>query len=240
MKNLKSIIQYECMTSFKYIWIFYAIQYALIGFIVFIIGFIMGNFEEVGTSCLEINTLVYIGILGVLGFKEDFKMLIQNGFTRKYIFIATISMFCFIAGSMAFVDTIVGNLLHHVHNQYASLYGSLYGYHNVFMNWLWLFLLYVIVCCLLYFMILVINKVGKAVSIYLGIVCGGIVLLIIALFRIVFTGEMIRNTLEFLMKAMGFLADGTINYIFPALTFFALVAILGTGSYVIIRHTELK
>lgn len=28
MNKLKSIIQYECMTSFKYIWIFYAIQYA--------------------------------------------------------------------------------------------------------------------------------------------------------------------------------------------------------------------
>ena len=85
MKNMKSIIQYECMTSFKYIWIFYAIQYAIVAFITIIIGLAMGTFEDVGTNCLEINTLVYIGILGVLGFKEDFKMLIQNGFTRKYI-----------------------------------------------------------------------------------------------------------------------------------------------------------
>ena len=92
MKNLKSIIQYECMTSFKYIWIFYAIQYAIVGLITITIGLIMGTFEDVGTNCLEINTLVYISILGVLGFKEDFKMLIQNGFTRKYIYIATIAM----------------------------------------------------------------------------------------------------------------------------------------------------
>lgn len=240
MKNLKSIIQYECMTSFKYIWIYYAIQYALIGFIVIIIGLIMGSFENVGTNCLEINTLIYIGILGVLGFKDDFKMLIQNGFTRKYIFIATISMFCFIAGTMAFIDTAAGNLLHHINSSYSSLYGSLYGYDNVFMNWLWLFLLYVIFCCLMYLIILVINKAGKAASIYLGIVCGGIVLLIIALFRYVFTGEMISNILEFFMKAMGFMADGTVSYIFPALTLFVLAAVLGTGSYAIIRRTELK
>lgn len=109
MKNLKSIIQYECMTSFKYIWLFYAIQYALVGFITIIIGLVMGTFEDVGTNCLEINTLGYIGILGVLGFKDDFKMLIQNGFTRKYIFIATLSMFGFISGTMALIDTIVGN-----------------------------------------------------------------------------------------------------------------------------------
>lgn len=86
MKNLKSIIQYECMTSFKYIWIFYAIQYAIVGLITITIGLIMGTFEDVGTNCLEINTLIYVCVLGVLGFNEDFKMLIQNGFTRKYIY----------------------------------------------------------------------------------------------------------------------------------------------------------
>ena len=240
MKNLKSIIQYECMTSFKYIWIFYAIQYALIGFITIIIGLIMGTFEDVGTNCLEMNTLIYIGILGVLGFKDDFKMLIQNGFTRKYIFIETISMFCFISGTMALVDTIVGNLIHHINNNYSSVYGGIYGYGNIFMNWLWLFLLYVTVCSLLYFIILVINKVGKNVSIYLGVVLGGVILLIVALFRYVFTTEIVNNILGFLMKAMGFMADGTINHIFPALTLFILAAILGIGSYEIIRCTELK
>ena len=93
MKKLKSIIQYECMTSFKYIWMFYAIQYLSVGFISIVIGLVLGNFDDIGTNFLEINTLIYVGILGVLGFHDDFKMLIQNGFTRKYIFIETISMF---------------------------------------------------------------------------------------------------------------------------------------------------
>ena len=52
-------------------------------------------------------------------------------------------------------------------------------------------------------------------------------MLIIALFRYVFTAEIVGNILEFLMKAMGFMADGTINYIFPALTLFVLAVILG-------------
>ena len=56
MKNLKSIIHYECATSFKYIWLFYAIQYALVGFITMIVGLVMGTFEEVGTNCLEMNS----------------------------------------------------------------------------------------------------------------------------------------------------------------------------------------
>ena len=240
MKNLKSIIQYECMTSFKYIWVFYAIQFAIVGFIAIIVGIIMGTFENIGTNCLEINSLVYISILGMLGFKDDFKMLIQNGFIRKYIFIATIAMFCFISGTMALVYSVVGNLMYHINNNYFSVYGAIYGYDNIFMNWLWLFLLYVTFCCLLYLIVLVINKVGKKASIYLAVVFGGIILLIIALFRYVFTAEIVGNILEFLMKAMGFMADGTINYIFPALTLFVLATILGTGSYAIIRRTELK
>lgn len=240
MKSLKSIIQYECMTSFKYIWIFYAIQYTIVGLITITIGLVMGTFKNVGTNCLELNTLVYISILGVLGFKEDFKMLIQNGFTRKYIYIATIAMFCFISGTMAFVDTVVGNMMRLINSNYSSLYGGLYGYDNLFMNWLWLFLLYVVLCSLLYLIILVINRVGKNVSIYLGLAFGGVILLIIALFRYVFSTELVRDIVEFLMQAMGFMTDGTINYIFPALTLFVIVAILGIGSYAVVRRTELK
>ena len=30
----------------------------------------MGTFEEVGTKSLEINTLVYVSVLGVMGFKD--------------------------------------------------------------------------------------------------------------------------------------------------------------------------
>lgn len=143
MNKLKSIIQYECMTSFKYIWIFYAIQYAIVGLITLIIGIVSGSFENVGTNCLEINTLFFVSILGALGFKEDFKTLIQNGFTRKYIFIAALSLFSFMSGIMAFIDTVVGNFLHYFNKDYTSLYSGIYGYDNIVMNWLWLFLVYV-------------------------------------------------------------------------------------------------
>jgi len=240
MKNLKSIIHYECATSFKYIWLFYAIQYALVGFITMIVGLVMGTFEEVGTNCLEMNSLVYVSILGVLGFKEDFKMLIQHGFTRKYIFIATFSMFCFIAGTMALVDAAGGNMIHYFNDNYSSLYGSIYGYDHLFMNWLWLFLVYILVCSLLYLGILIINKAGKKISLCLGVCFGGIVLLIIALFRYVFSAKTISTVIEFLTKAMGFMNDGRINYLFPTLTFLLLIAVFGSGSYAIIRRTELK
>lgn len=240
MKKLKSVIQYECTTSFKYIWLFYGIQYAVVALITLIIGISTGTFEGIGTNTLEINSLIYVGVLGVLGFNQDFKMLLQNGFTRKIIFSATFSMFCFISGIMAFIDTIVGNLIHHFNNDYISLYSGIYGYDNIFMNWLWLFLLYVLICCLLYLAILVINKVGKTMSIYFGIGLGSCILVVIALFRYVFSAEVVRDIVDFFMKALGFMTDGTINYFFPALTLVLIISVLAGVAYTVIRHTELK
>lgn len=240
MKKLKSVIQYECSTSLRYVWIFYAIQYMIVAFITLTIGLVLGSFEDVGTNGLEINTLVYVGIIGILGFHDDFKMLIQNGFSRRYIFIATVSMFCFISAIMAFIDTAVGHLIHMFNPNYSSVYGAIYGYDHILMNWVWLFLLYSTVCCLFFCIILTLNKLGRLLSIYLGIIIGGLVLLIIALFRYVLTGEMITEVIQFLMKTMGFMNDGTINHILPGFTFLILVALLASGCYLIIHRTELK
>ena len=224
MNKLKSIIQYECMTSFKYIWIFYAIQYAIVGLITLIIGIVSGSFENVGTNCLEINTLFFVSILGALGFKEDFKTLIQNGFTRKYIFIAALSLFSFMSGIMAFIDTVVGNFLHYFNKDYTSLYSGIYGYDNIVMNWLWLFLVYVMFCCLLYLTILIINKIGKTMSIYCGILFIGCIVLITALFRYVFSAELVKNILNFFMKAAGFVKAIQLTTSIPLSLYYSLSA----------------
>lgn len=240
MKKLKPIVQYECVTSFKYIWIFYGIEYAIVSLITIIIGIAEGSFKDVGTSLLEMNTIIYVGILGVLGFNEDFKMLIQNGFTRKYIWIATVSMFGFISGIMAVVDTVTGTLFHYFRNGYESLYGKLYGYENLFLNWLWLFLLYMLICSFFYLGILTVNKIGKTSALYLAIALGGMILLLIALFRFVFPSEMLMEVKELFLKFMGFMPDGTIHCYCPVMTFLLIIGIWGIGSYVILQKTELK
>lgn len=240
MKKLKSIIHYECSTSLRYVWIFYVIQYMIVAFISLTVGLVIGSFEDVGTNCLEINTLIYVGVLGILGFHDDFKMLIQNGFSRRYIFIGTVSMFCFISAVMAFIDTAVGNLIHMFNQNYSSVYGLIYGYDHIITNWLWLFLLYSTVCCLFFCIILTLNKLGRILSVYLGIIIGGLILLIIALFRYVLTSQMITKIIQFLMKTMGFMSNGTINHILPVFTFLILVTLLSSGCYLIIRRTELK
>ena len=169
-------------------------------------------------------------------------MLIQNGFTRKYIFLSTFSLFAFISGIMSLVDTILGNVLHHWFHGYHSLFGGLYGYgHSYFLGWVWLFFVYMLICCLFYLVILIINKIGKKISVYAGITLGLTIILIIpALIKFVLPKDLTDRIAAFGLKAFGFMTDGTINFMYPVFIFVLAACILNLCSYCVIRKTELK
>lgn len=204
MTELKSAVLYEYLTKVRAIGIFYLIQYSIVA-LVFAIVAICTEGKETGSNALEFSSVVFVSVIGVLGYKEDFKALLQNGYTRKYIFGATVCMFTLLAGTLALIDTIIGNSLHYFNDNYFTLYGGIYGYGNVFANWLWLTALYLMFCSLFYLAVLVINRVGKTVSLLIGVVVCGIILLVIALFQFVFPDELVSKTWEFMMKAMGFI-----------------------------------
>ena len=239
MSKLKSAILYEYSTKIKAMVLFYLIQYLIVALIFSIVAISVGG-EEIGSNALEFSSVIFISVIGVLGYKEDFKALIQNGYTRKYIFGATICMFTLLAGTMALIDTIIGNSIHYFNDNYFTLFGSLYGYGNVFLNWLWLTVLYLMFCSLFYLAVLVINRVGKMVSLFIGVGLSCVILLVTSLFRFVFSQEFVSAAAEFVMKAMGFMSDGTINLFFPILSFLVIGAVFGIGSYAVIRRTELK
>ena len=95
-------------------------------------------------------------------------------------------------------------------------------------------------CSLFYLAILVINRVGKTISLLIGVGISGIILLVIALFQFVFSDEIVSKAMELTMRAVGFMSDGTINQFFPILSFLIIGALFGIGSYAVIRRTELK
>lgn len=239
MTELKSAVLYEYLTKVRAIGIFYLIQYSIVA-LIFAIVAICTEGKETGSNALEFSSVVFVSVTGVLGYKEDFKALLQNGYTRKYIFGATVCMFTLLAGTLALIDTIIGNSLHYFNDNYFTLYGGIYGYGNVFANWLWLTALYLMFCSLFYLAVLVINRVGKTVSLLIGVVVCGIILLVIALFQFVFPDELVSKTWEFMMKAMGFMGDGTTNLFFPVLSFLVIGVVFGIGSYAVIRRTELR
>ena len=85
MSKLKSAVLYEYLTKVKAIGIFYLIQYLIVA-LIFTIVAICTKGNETGSNTLEFSSVVFVSVIGVLGYKEDFKALLQNGYTRKYIF----------------------------------------------------------------------------------------------------------------------------------------------------------
>ena len=242
MKKLQTAIRYECLTSVKYIWIFYTIMLSIVAVVFITLKLCLGNNENISMSALENSSIIYIGILGVMGFTEDFKMLIQNGFTRKYIFISTISMFMFIAAVLAFFDTIIGSVAPLVMTEYKNFFGLIYGIKNQYLlNWLLLFLTYTFVSSVTYFFVVLFNKIGKyffiAFMVALGIILGFIVPL---LFVYVIPENVIQNIFTFLSRIAGFTSDGTINYLYPIVSLIIGSGIFGGITYLILRRTELK
>lgn len=240
MKKLGVLIQYECLTSLKYIGIFYAVQYAVVCLIYLIVAVSTGDLKNSGTSFLEMNSFIYAGILGTLGYYQDFKMMIQNGFTRRYMFLATISMFAFISGILSFVDTVISNVLHAVFPEYQSVFGVFYEYGAVVVNWIWLFLMYMFICSVFYLAGLTANKLKKTYTICLGTALVGLGLLITALFRYVLSPSLVQDIGRLVLRAAGFMGDGTINYLWPFLTLLLLPALLNLLSYKILLRTELR
>ena len=188
---------------------------------------------------MEINTFVFRKHFGRL---RVFKKILKHLYKRLHVNIFSLRrflLFSFMSGIMAFIDT-VRNFLHYFNMIIHPYTVESSYYDNIVMNWLWLFLVYVMFCCLLYLTILIINKIGKTMSIYCGILFIGCIVLITALFRYVFSAELVKNILNFFMKAAGFVKGDTINYFYPSFSLLLIIGILGTTSFVVIRRTELK
>lgn len=241
MKKLKTVISYECMTSMKYAFFFYPILYIVIA-ASYGIHYILTGTLGGSMNCLELNTMIFIGILGILQLTEDFKMLMQNGFTRTYFFLGTLSMFTFISVLMSLIDTITANILHRLTGTYNTFFGSLYGDGQpALLSWLWLFLVYMAVLSLTFFFALAIKNLSKKAAVIAGVIFGTILLAALSsLFGPASQDDLRNQILEFAVKSFGFMEDGSIRLRYPLALLGLSAGALSVCSYFIMRKTELK
>ena len=67
MNKFKSAVLYEFSIKIKAIGIFYLIQYMVVAFIFALIALFTDE-NEVGSNALEVSTIIFLSIVGVLGF----------------------------------------------------------------------------------------------------------------------------------------------------------------------------
>lgn len=242
MKKLLPIIRYECATILKYIWIFYSIMCGVV-LISFALTYILtGSFGKLSLNALEINSMVYLCVMAILGSNQDFKMLLQNGYPRKYIYLGALSLFLFTSVLMTTVDMIIAAVLRGVSARYLPLFDVIYGEdHSLFINWIWTFCIYLFVCSLAYFFAVLQRKIGKIPFVITTVAIGMTVLLIIPALVLVYLPDEARAKLfTFIARVFGFLADGSTSFLNPLLALFIALSLFGTASYFLLSKTELK
>lgn len=103
---LKSVIKYTLYESKKSLFIFYCVIIAvMLGFFSIAAGVEKGT---VNFSANETIGMTFIFIASLVSFKESFRMLIQNGVSRKTTFMGQVIWILCMSGIMSFVDRILG------------------------------------------------------------------------------------------------------------------------------------
>lgn len=235
------MLKFEIFTSIKPICIFYTILYSIVC-ITFILSYLAnGNLDHSYTNAVELSSMIFLGIFGALGFIEDFKMLIQNGYLRKYIFIANILLFAVTACIMSLIDTLIGAFLHSISSDYFTMFSGLYGTnYSLLISWIWLYLVYFTICTISYMFAIFSNILGKRVWMFVAISIGLLVILVLPiLVRFFIPTKILRNIITFAQSSLGFTSTG-INLWNPICLFIIISVIVGITSFLIIRKTELK
>ncbi|MEG0276313.1 MAG: hypothetical protein RR630_04715 [Coprobacillus sp.] len=236
--KLSSLIKYQCWTTLKPLMIFYSIFYGIMVASYLIVYLSFGSFDKVWFNGLEMSCLIYLIVTGSLGFNEDFKMAIQNGYTRKQIFIATIVMFTFVVLMMSIFDTFI------THNipSYTSLFQMMYGSgHHILIQWLMLALLYFFAAIGSYLCALISNRIGKKPFYFILITIGLLIFIILPLvINLFIPADIMMEIGKAITWIIGYASNGVIHFLNPISFIIVMIALLGCLSFVIIKKTELK
>ena len=240
--KLRSLIKYQCWTTIKPVLCFYGILYGIIT-VGYIISFIAtGTTSSARFYGVEISCFIYLAITGSLGFNEDFKMAIQNGFTRKQIFLAALGMFAFLTIIMSFVDTLITQIIREFSPTYMSFFQQIYGLgHNILIQWVILMLIYFAVAISAYLFTLLCNKIGKKLCYFILTCIVLVMVVIVPLVMNLYVPEYIAaNFLTMLTRAIGFTAGGSVQFINPFILLSIIVLLISGFSYITMKKTELK
>lgn len=196
---------------------------------------------EGSRNVLEANSLIYVVIVGIFIMRDDFKMLIQNGFTRWYIFLGNISFFTFICAILSFISTTVTMLpLPRLLGEYTSLTKVIYNNDNSFINFVLVFLLHLVVVLFGYLITLIFNRVGKNRAIILGITMGLLVMMAPGIVLYSMTPEWRQALLNGVICLIGISSSGEVNYLVPISVLLCMALIFGCLAYRVLRRLNVK
>ncbi len=231
------MVGYLMGASLKSILIFVAVVIGcnLLG--VSLITISTSNGEVYGKFDFATAGFIFMGFVGVSGFSEDFKLFMQNCFTRKEIFISQIIFFALTSAILAIlsiimrvVSEILTNVIH-----ITSLFNMIYeGRINIFTEFILTFFMGLLVSTVAYSITILLNRFDKR-KVGFSFILVGVVL-------VAFFTTAPALTHEF-FTAVAFAYGFTENGIFPFNAVITLIVSLSLMTFIsnrLLQRLELK
>ncbi len=173
--RLKSVVKYNISETKNSILIFYGIMAALL--IVFsVISTTVTSGGYSNNSGGEVASAIFLFVVGLNSFKQNFLFLSTNGVTRKTCFYGFVISSLIIATGMAVIDTTYGTILGLSPN-YSSLFTQLYNEWaaeaskplSILISFVWNAVLYLFTMCLGYFITTLYYRMSKGLKITVSV-----------------------------------------------------------------------
>jgi len=244
--NLKPAIKYQLRDFVKGVGIFYLVIYLIILFLYVLVA-VQINDSDSNISGLETATFIFLFVAGLNSFKNTFKLFLQNGLSRKTLFVSFSIAALAIAFFMDVVDSI-NHLLLQVIMPSQSIFDQIYSvkyvsqpsYVRFFDKFVWFLFLYVAMLFLGYFVTSLYYRMNKWQKLAISIGVPVFLFMILPLIDTVLTHGAIFTAIQnFLIFAMGFSSGGINPYIF-VLTCIVSSVIFGGLSLLLGRRAMIK
>lgn len=241
--NIKPVFKYFVADSKRALLIYYAIIY-LILFLTVILLKSMNIEGEI--SSIDVATMIFLLVIGMNLFKAPFRLFLQNGVSRKTMFVSFLCFSGCICAFMAILDQINYRIFSCFSTYaqmfswlYAGRYETMFGVQQTLEGIVWSLFGYLLFTVLGFFITVLYYRCNKWQKFAISIGVPGVLFIILPLLDgNFFQGQIILNIVKFFRIALGL--EYGVNPLIGTLSFAIGAAILGGITFLLMRKAPVK
>jgi hypothetical protein len=253
--NLNLSVKYQLHDSKKPLVVFYSVLFLSTLIIILLTGFSKNSVVSVKGSLqgLEMASAVFLFVAGLTSFREIFRLFVQNGVSRKALFLGRLITVACISMGMSLIDNMAARFFRAIlpaggRLEYMSLFEMLYGsryasrssgFLRLFEGILLMFTIYVGLSMIGYFITTLYYRMQKGTKIAVSIGVPAFLFILLPMVdSYVFGGALGRAIEKFLLFAFGFLNGA--NPYYAMVTMLLIFAVFSGLSWLLVRKAVVK
>lgn len=235
--NLKAAVRYYADVYGKAILWCYAIVYGIM-LLVLCLNWVLGGQTTISAG-LDMTSAVFFFVLGLNAFKGTLRLFIQNGLSRRTLWLGFICVALAGSVAMAILDALTMLLWTRIQAN-SAVFAYVYPGNTTFVNMLWGAALYFALTCTGFSITSLYYRLSKEFKILVSILVPVLLFMVLPIVDALLTQvQLMQGLLDFCLKAMG-LGTQTPNALRAVGTFLGVSVIAMGLGYLFTRRAALK